>query len=168
MFGNLAAAAVVSLVTIQSLATTLIIPESEVLVSPLPTTTPTPTPLPTATPTPLPTATPTPLPTSTPTPTPIITSSDLEGLFQKYADSYHVDKELLKRIAQCESGFNTNASFLDYKGMFQFSSNSWISTRQAMNENTNPDLRTSPQEAIKTAAFKMAHGGESAWPTCGH
>jgi hypothetical protein len=129
---------------------------------PKPTATPTPTPLPTATPTP------TPLPTATPTPTPIITSSDLEQLFQKYGDLYQVDKELLKRIAACESGFNNDASFLDYSGMFQFSTESWTLTRQAMNADINPDLRKNAEEAIKTAAFKIAHGGASAWPTCGH
>lgn len=171
MFGNLATFAVVSFLTVGNFATSLVTPKAEGhLISPLPHTksSPSPTPLPTATPTPLPTSTPTPIPTATPTPTPlpIITSDDLEQLFQKYADAYSTDKELLKRIASCESGFNSNASFLDYVGMFQFSTESWASTRQSMNEDSNPDLRRNAEEAIKTAAFKIAHGGKNAWPNC--
>ncbi len=169
MFGNFATAAIVSLLTIGNFATAIVVPKVEGhLISPLPSVTPSPTPIPTATPTPLPTATPTPIPTATPTPTPtpIITSSDLEQLFQKYSDSYHVDRELLKRIAACESGFNSNASFLDYTGMFQFSTESWTLTRQSMNEDSNPDLRRNAEEAIKTAAFKIANGGQNAWPNC--
>jgi hypothetical protein len=173
MFGNLATVAVVSFLTLGNLATSLVIPKAEGgLVSPLPSVTPSPTPIPTATPTPLPTATPTPIPTATPTPTPtpiptpIVTSADLEQLFQKYADSYQVDRELLKRIAACESGFNSNASFLDYAGMFQFSTESWTLTRQGMSEDSNPELRKNAEEAIKTAAFKIANGGQNAWPNC--
>lgn len=173
MFGNFATAAVVSFLTLGNFASSLVIPKVEGhIISPLPSVTPSPTPIPTATPTPtpLPTATPTPLPTATPTPTPtptpILTSSDLEQLFQKYSDTYHTDRELLKRIAACESGFNSNASFLDYAGMFQFSSESWTVTRQSMNEDTNPDLRKNAEEAIKTAAFKIANGGQGAWPNC--
>ncbi len=169
MFGNLATVAVVSFITLGNFASSLAVPKVEGhLVSPLPSVTPSPTPKPTATPTPLPTATPTPIPTATPTPTPtpIITSSDLEVLFQKYADIYHVDRELLKRIAACESGFNSNANFLDYLGMFQFSSQSWIATRQGMQEDSNPDLRKNAEESIKTAAFKIANGGQNAWPNC--
>lgn len=122
--------------------------------------------IPTATPTPTNTPTPTPTNTPTPTPQPIVTSSDLESLFGKYAGEYSVDKELLKKIAKCESGFNAGASFLDYGGMFQFSSSSWSSTRQQMNQDPNPDLRYNAEESIKTAAFKISVNGPSAWPSC--
>jgi len=123
---------------------------------------PTATPTPTNTPTPTPTSTPTPMPT----PQPIVTSSDLESLFGKYAGEYSVDKEQLKKIANCESGFNAGASFLDYGGMFQFSASSWSSTRQQMNQDPNPDLRYNAEESIKTAAFKISVHGPSAWPSC--
>ena len=169
MFDNLASLAVVSFFAVGSFATSLVPSNTKLqIISPLPKTSPSPTPLPTATPTPLPTATPTPIPTVTPTPTPIITSADLETYFGKYSSQNNVDKELLKRIALCESGFNSNASYLDYKGMFQFSSESWSITRQIMGEDINPDLRNNPEEAIKTAAYKLAHTGATAWPTCGH
>ena len=175
MFGNFATVAVVSFLTLGNFATSLVVPKAEGhLISPISSVTPSPSPIPTATPTPLPTATPTPIPTAppsptptaTPTPTPIITPLDLEQLFQKYSDTFHVDRDLLKRIAACESGFNSNASFLDYAGMFQFSTESWKLTRQSMNEDSNPDLRKNAEEAIKTAAFKIANGGQGAWPNC--
>ncbi len=128
---------------------------------PTPTLTPTPTPTPTLTPTP----TPTPLPTTTPTP--ITAPVDLESLFITYSNKYSVDKNLLKKIAACESGFNTNANFRNiYKGMFQFAASSWESVRTAMNMDPNPDLRTNPEEAIKTAAFMLSVGRKNAWPTC--
>src|SRR2546423_32096 len=66
---------------------------------------------PTATPIP-PTATPTPtaLPTATPTPQPTITTtSDLETLFGKYSSQYSVNEDELKKIANCESGFNSSS-----------------------------------------------------------
>jgi len=169
MFGNLATVAVVSLLTLGNLAVSFVTPKAEGhLISPLPTTSPSPTLVPTATPTPtlIPTATPSPIPTATPTPTPITTSQDLEQLFQKYGDQYQVDKDLLKRIAACESGFNSEAKYLDYLGMFQFSTESWTSTRLTMGEDTNPDLRKNTEDSIKTTAFKIAHGEESAWPNC--
>ncbi len=168
MFGNFANVAVVSFLTVASSFISHRPHTRAHLISPLPRTSPSPTPLPTATPTPIPTATPTPtpLPTATPTPTPIITSSDLETLFTKYGQQNNVDTNELKRIANCESGFNTNAEYLDYKGMFQFSPESWSITRHIMGEDANPDLRTNPEEAIKTAAYKIAHGGSGAWPNC--
>lgn len=169
MFGNLANFAVVSLLSVGTFATTLIAPPSPPhLICPLPLTSPTPSPLPTVTPTPLPTATPTPLPTATatPTPLPLVTGPELEQLFNRYSQQYSVDQELLKKIAFCESGFNTQAAFLDYKGLFQFSTESWTGTRQTMGEDSNPDLRSNAEEAIKTAAFKLSHSGVFAWPNC--
>jgi len=129
----------------------------------------TPTPTPTASLTPTPTLTPTPIPSPTSTPTPtsvIITSAELENLFTKYANQYSVDKELLKKIAKCESNFNTNAIFRDYAGLFQFAASSWISARTLMGQDSNPSLRTNADESIKTAAFKISRGELSAWPNC--
>jgi hypothetical protein len=54
-----------------------------------------------------------------------------------------------------------------YGGLFQFSSSTWISTRQAMNLDTNTELRFNPEEAIRTAAFKISTMGLSPWPNCG-
>jgi hypothetical protein len=138
----------------------------------VPTPTLTPTPTPTLTPTPTPTETPTPTtsptPTDTPTPTPTITAPvDLESLFTTYSNKYSVDRELLKKIAKCESGFNATSNYRDiYVGMYQFGSQSWISARTTMNEDPNPNLRTNPEEAIKTAAFMLSVGRKNAWPNC--
>src|SRR4030042_2031168 len=138
-----------------------IVKESTLTLTLTPTFTPTPTVAPS------PTSTPIPSPTPTPTPTPVmLTSEELENLFTKYASQYSVDKELLKRIAKCESNFNTNAIFRDYAGLFQFASSSWISSRNLMGQDNNPSLRFSAEEAIKTAAFKISRGETNAWPNC--
>jgi hypothetical protein len=133
--------------------------------TPTPTPTDSPTPTPTATPTSTPTATPT--PTAMPTPTLIpVSSSDLENYFSKYAGEYSVDREQLKKIAACESGFNAQSRNGDYGGMFQFATSSWQVTRSRMNSDPNPDLRFNPEEAIRTAAFKISINGANAWPSC--
>jgi hypothetical protein len=129
--------------------------------TPTPTNTPTPTPTATPTPTPIPTATP------TPTPPPVVTAPvDLDELFSRYSGQFSVDKDQLKRIAQCEAGFNNNSVNGDYVGMFQFATSSWSVIRGRMNADPNPDLRRNPDEAIKTAAFHIAEGGIGAWPSC--
>lgn len=129
---------------------------------------PTPTYTPTPTPTPMPTATPVPSPTPTPTPIPqpIIAPRDLESLFIRFADEYHVDKDLMKRIAQCESGFNQQVVNGDYVGMFQFASQTWMTARAAMGANQDPNLRTNPEESIRTAAYKISLGQQNAWKNC--
>lgn len=139
--------------------------------TPTPTATPTPTPSPTPTPTPSPT--PTPEPTATPTPTPITppaaqpNGTDLDLWFTKYAEEYHIDRDLLHRIAACESGFNTNSNNHGlYVGIYQFSEETWVGTRTAMGQDTNPALRTNAEESIKTAAFKISQGGANSWPNC--
>jgi soluble lytic murein transglycosylase-like protein len=130
-----------------------------------PTATHTPTPTPTNTPTP--TATPTPTPTVTPTPTSIpLTSEVLEGYFEKYAHEYSVDRDQLRKIASCESGFNSQARNGDYSGMFQFATRSWQAKRAQMNLDSNPDLRFNAEESIRTAAYTISAGGISAWPSC--
>jgi hypothetical protein len=119
----------------------------------------------TETPIPTPTSTPTPSPTCTPTPLPF-TSTDYEKWFTTYSNNQSINKELLKRIAFCESGLNPGAINGIYGGLYQFSTNSWISARKSMNQDSNPDLRFNPEEAIKTAAFKIATAGIRAWPNC--
>lgn len=140
-----------------------------------PTPTNTPTPTPTATPTPSPTATPTPspLPTNTPTPTllpsptPIpVSSNELDNWFNTYSNQYNIDRNTLFFIAVCESKLNPNASNGDYKGLYQFSSGTWQSTRKTMGLDQSLDIRFNPEESIKTAAFKIANGGSGAWKNC--
>lgn len=142
---------------------------SEIVIrTPIPTKTlPTFTPVPTLLPTQVPTLTPT--PTQVPSPTQAVVQpapSELEGLFQKYADEYHADRELLKRIAACESGFNTNADTGLYAGMFQFAEQTWVSTRIQMGLDSNSDLRKNAEEAIRTAAYMVGRGRQSAWANC--
>lgn len=138
---------------------------------PTPAATMTPAPQPTATPISIPpTETPTPIPTATPTPQVATTASptDLESLFSRYSDEYHVDRELLRRIAACESGFNTTShnTTYDYGGMYQFSLGTWTTIRGRMGADQNPELRFSAEESIKTAAYHIANGGQGAWPNC--
>jgi hypothetical protein len=146
-------------------------------VSSAPTATPTNTPKATKKPTPHPTTTPLPISTAPKTPKPtahsepkatplIITSNELETLFTKYADEYKIDKNQLKKIAQCESGFNPNSKTSLYVGMFQFSESSWDSNRKSMGQNPDATLRSSPEESIKTAAYMLSKGKQNAWPNC--
>lgn len=114
-------------------------------------------------------AKPTPPPT-TPVPTPrppVAAPADLEPLFNTYASAFNVEANKLKAIANCESHFNPGANSGLYGGMYQFSASTWASTRNAMGQDPNPDLRFSAEEAIETAAFKIAAGGIRAWPVCG-
>lgn len=140
------------------------LPEKTYAESYEPTTTPTYTPTPTLTPTPIP-------PTPTYTPTPLQKSSgqapsDLEDLFSKYSSEYSVDKDLLKRIAQCESGMRPDASNLGYAGLYQFAEQSWISARSRMGLINDVSLRLNPDEAIKTAAFMISEHKLHIWPNC--
>lgn len=102
---------------------------------------------------------------NTPEPAP----ADLENWFQIYAQANNIEVELLKRIASCESHYQAGSISKNgtYAGMFQYSASTWISTRNAMGLDPNPDLRLNPEEAIKTSAWKIAHGGRGAWPVCG-
>jgi hypothetical protein len=128
---------------------------------------PTKRPIPTLTQTPTPTLTPTFTPTPTPTPIPvIITSPSLEDLFIKYGKQYNVDKELLKKIAGCESGFNPNAVKDDYAGLFQFASFAWIEARGRMGLSNDLSLRFNAEESIRTAAFEINYKGTSGWSDC--
>lgn len=119
-------------------------------------------PLPTATPPSAdePTEAPTPEPTNPPAP-------ELEAMFDKYSSEYGVDKELMKKIARCESGFNTTSNNSGiYLGMFQFGSQTWVANRNRMGLDANPNLRTNPEEAIRTAAYVISTRGPGAWPNC--
>lgn len=169
-----------------------IIHEAAAIPSPTPTNLPSPTPTlyiappqPTSPPaTPVPqvstqvTSTPTQIPvvsptvTSTPTTTVQLVSmtqpspSELESFFSQFSSQYNVSEDELKKIAQCESGFNTNSDTGTYAGMYQFLASTWESERSTMGLDPNPDLRKDAQEAIHTAAFMLSRGGEDSWPNC--
>lgn len=134
-------------------------------------TTPTPTPKPTATPTPTPiptptnAPTPTPKPTATPTPVPV-SIGDINTLIDTYAGQYAVAADTLKHIAMCESGYNPVAVNGPYGGLFQFSSSTWVTYRNMMGKDTNPDLRFNAEESIQTAAFVFSLKSDKSWPTC--
>lgn len=113
--------------------------------------------------TPIPTATPTPTPTPKPLP---LTSADLEKWFSEISSQQSIDKDLLKRIAYCESNLNPRAINGDYLGLYQFSKSTWEVTRRRMNHDPNPSLRMDALESIRTAAFKIATDGRHAWPAC--
>lgn len=128
-----------------------------------------PTPIPTPKPSPSPSPSPSPTPTPTPKPIPIIINNEqLNSFFSKYAGEYGVDEELLKYIAECESNMNPQAVNGPYGGLFQFTPRTWAATRQTMPADPNPALRFNPEEAIKTAAFKISRGGIGAWPNCSY
>lgn len=115
--------------------------------------------------TPIPTVTPKPSATATPTKIQF-QFSDLDSLFIKYANQQSINKDLLKKIAVCESNLNPSAVNGDYVGLFQYSSSYWTSMRKRMNLDGNPALRFHAEESIKTAAFTLATAGFAAWPHC--
>lgn len=148
------------------------------IIEPSPTLVPTPlpspvllTPSPTPEPVPSPIASPT-VPIPSPSPSlssisqPQVTGTQVDEWFTRYASEYGVDRELLRTIASCESKFNQHAKNGDYGGMYQFATQTWITTRNAMNSDSNPDLRFNAEESIKTAAFKISSNGASAWANC--
>lgn len=136
--------------------------------TPVPTPTSTPTPTPTAIPTPTPTAIPSPTATPTPTPLPMpeYTPEQIHGYVEQYSGSYALDPNMMRKIVQCESGFNEKATNGPYAGLFQFSTSTWISTRNAMGMDPDPNLRYHAEEAVKTGAFKISRDGYGAWPAC--
>jgi hypothetical protein len=143
----------------------------EVTATPEPTVVPTKKPVATVSPTASPTPSPIPSPTVTPIPGPTTTPdvwspAELEPLFIKYANEYGVDKNVLERLANCESHFNPEASYGPYVGMFQFDANTWVKYRQMMGADTNLELRKNVEESIRTAAFVIAQGGIGLWPRC--
>jgi hypothetical protein len=106
----------------------------------------------------------------TPTPPPAggsVTSQQLDEWFTKYSNHYSIDRQKLWNVAVCESNLRSDARNGDYGGLFQFSTYTWKTTRRAMNMDPNPELRFNPEEAIRTAAFKMSTVGLSSWPNCG-
>lgn len=101
-----------------------------------------------------------------PAPKPVTQNVNYHELFVKYASEYGANPSIMIAIAQCESGMRANAINGPYGGMFQFLASTWASNRAAMGLSTDPNLRFSAEEAIKTAAFKMGRDGYGAWPHC--
>ncbi len=95
-----------------------------------------------------------------------LTPENLEILFEKYSQEYNIDKQLLKKIGQCESGFNPKAINGPYGGMYQYLATTWVSQRKAMDLAVDEILRFNAEEAIRTAAFQISRQGTGAWPTC--
>ena len=85
---------------------------------------------------------------------------------QIYSTQYNISATQLQSIAQCESRLNPNAHNHLYGGLFQFAPSTWISNRNAMGLDSNLNLRYNPEEAIKTAAFKISQDGTGAWHNC--
>lgn len=128
-----------------------------------------------------PTETPSPSPTSTPDVVAQVASQEksrpaavqnaptkFNALIDKYAGEYGADPNMMKKIAKCESGYNPEAISPSgaYHGLYQFVAGTWVSNRNAMGLDPNLELRRDPEEAIKTAAFKMGRDGYGAWPVC--
>ena len=99
----------------------------------------------------------------------VLSPTELDPLFEKYATLFGVDSSVLKYIAKCESNYNPAIISKNglYGGLYQYSASTWISTRRAMGLDENPNLRFDAQQAIHTTAFKISQGGIGAWPTCG-
>lgn len=91
----------------------------------------------------------------------------IDGLFEKYSQEYKVDKQVLEKIAYCESHFNPQAINGPYLGMFQFMESTWVVNRKRMGLDPDPLFRTNPEEAVRTTAYKISKDGVGAWPVCG-
>lgn len=96
----------------------------------------------------------------------VVAPGEVDSLINKYAALYNADANLMKKIGRCESHFNPNAVNGQHLGMYQYKASTWEATRKVMGLDPNPALRTNAEEAIKTTAFKLAHGGQGAWREC--
>lgn len=130
---------------------------------PSPTESPTPVATETPSPTPEPTETPAPEPTATPD---VWAPAEYDSLIAQYAGQYGVDRNILDRLAVCESHFNPNSQNGDYLGIFQFSKGTWQNYRSQMGMDPNPDLRSNAEESIRTAAYVVQQRGTAPWPSC--
>ena len=79
---------------------------------------------------------------------------------------YGIEREILKKIAWCESHYNSGSNSGPYGGMYQFTVGAWKGARNRMGQDENPDIRYSAEESIKTAAFKISRDGTAAWVNC--
>ena len=126
----------------------------------------TPTPKPSQKPTPSPSVTPKPSATPKPIPQPLFTSEQIYGFTERFASQYAVDPNVLRHIAQCESGFNQSATNGLYTGLYQFGAITWSNFRKAIGENPDSALRLNAEEAVQTAAYALSLGKLHIWPNC--
>jgi len=147
-----------------------LVAQKEIESTPIPTSTPQATTTPqklSSTPIQKPTTTPTVTKTPTPTPKPLpATSQEINGFIERFSAQYGIDPNVIRYIAICESGFNSNAQNGSYKGLFQFKEITWKNIRKEMNEDTRFDLVFSPEEAVQTATYAYSKGKTSIWPNC--
>lgn len=92
---------------------------------------------------------------------------EIKEMFEAWGNYYGANPRLLAHIAYCESGYNPYARNRIYGGMFQFNVTTWAAERERMGLDPNPALRYNAEEAVKTAAHKLASGDVNAWPYCG-
>ena len=140
--------------------------ESEQIIDVTNSNTPSPTQTPTATIEPSPTQKPTSTPLPTATPTPQFSSEQIHSFIERFSSQYGVDPNVLRHIAVCESGFNSNAINGPYIGLYQFGSVTWESNRKLMGEDIDPELRLNPEESTQTAAYAVSQGKGGLWPNC--
>jgi len=108
----------------------------------------------------------TPKPTPTVKPQPVFTPEQVYEFYEKFGILYAIDPDVLRHVAECESGFNPSAKNKIYGGLYQFDSATWINYRTKMGLDTDPDLRYHAEEAIKTASFALSKGAARLWPNC--
>ena len=130
--------------------------------------------IPTVTPELTPTATPTAVvapkkvkPTAIPKPTPTAEPTEnVNKLVDKYSAEYGLDVNVVRHLGLCESGFRSNATNGRYAGLFQYDTQTWKKIREEMKLDSNPDLRYSAEEAIRTTTYALAKGKQRLWPNC--
>lgn len=127
------------------------------------------TPTPTSTPTATPTATPTIKRRVTPKPKPTPTAETKESvsrLVDKYSIEYGLDVNVVRYLVLCESGLRSNATNGKYVGLFQYDERTWKTIRSEMKLDTDPNLRYSAEESIKTTTYALSKGKRNLWPNC--
>lgn len=142
--------------------------------TPEPTPTPLPSPSPTQSPTPkptkkttrLPSPSLTPSPTPTPEPQPQYTAEQIYEFYNRFGGQYGVSADVLRHIAECESGFEPLSINGQYAGLFQFNANTWSRYRTRMGEDPDSALRVNAEEAVQTAAYVLQVNEAYIWPNC--
>lgn len=145
-----------------------VVPEASFSILPSPTISPSFSPTPTASSSATPMAKKL-IPTPSPKPTPHYvqaTSMEVNSFIDRFASQYGIDPNVLRHIAVCESGFNSNAISGNYVGLYQFGPITWSNIRKEFGEDSDFDLRFSAEESVQTAAYALSRGKEKIWPNC--
>jgi len=122
------------------------------------------TPIPTATPTAMPRPTSTPPPT--PVPQPVYSDQEVNEFIESFSTQYGLDPNVVRHIAQCESGFNQTAVNGAYAGLFQFGTSAWVTARAQMGESADLSIRLNAEESVHTASYHLSQGRTDLWPNC--